>query len=110
MRLHLGCGDMILPGFINCDLYNPHAQLKCDVINLPFKDNSIEGIYSAHLIEHFDFFQAYHLLEEWKRVLSPGGRLEVETPNLEALCKALVETPEHNRFYFYDQFFGKPWN
>jgi predicted SAM-dependent methyltransferase len=109
MKLHLGCGDMILPGFMNCDLYSPQAQVKCDVMHLPYEDDSIEVIYNAHLIEHFDFFEAYHLLAEWKRVLIPGGILAVETPNFEALCKALVEAPEHDRVYLYDQFFGKPW-
>lgn len=109
MKLHLGCGDVILPGYLNCDMYNKNAQLQCDAMHLPFEDNSVDLIYSAHLIEHFNFFEAYHLLDEWKRVLIPGGKLSVETPNLEALCQALIETPDHERHYFYDHFFGKPW-
>jgi predicted SAM-dependent methyltransferase len=100
---------MILPDYLNCDMYSPKAQLRCDVMYLPFGDSSIEYIYNAHLIEHFDFFQGYHVLAEWKRVLAPGGILSVETPNFEALCRELVALPEHERFHLYDQFFGKPW-
>jgi ubiquinone/menaquinone biosynthesis C-methylase UbiE len=108
-KLHLGCGDMILQGYINCDLYNPRADVKCDALHLPFEDESVDEIYSAHLFEHFDFYEAFKLLEEWKRVLKTGAKLIIETPDLEANCRALVNLPEERRCHLYDQFYGKPW-
>ena len=108
-RLNLGCGDMIIPGFINCDLYDEHADVKCDVINLPFEDNSIDEIYASHIIEHFDFQQAFDVLKEWKRVLKTDGVLTVETPDLLGSCKKFVESDEQTRVNMYGHFFARPW-
>jgi predicted SAM-dependent methyltransferase len=109
IKLHLGCGDMILPDFVNCDLYDEHAQVKCDVRKLPYEDDTVDVIYNAHVIEHFDYFAAFDLIKEWRRVLKPGGLLAIETPDFVASCKALVESPEENRYMLYPQFFARPW-
>ena len=109
MKINIGCGDVILPGFVNCDLYNPAADIKCDVEQLPFKDNIAELILSWHVIEHFDFYKAVDVMKEWYRVLQPNGKLEVQTPDFLALCKVFLETPEDERYMYYDHFFAKPW-
>ena len=62
MKLNLGCGDLILEGYNNCDLYNPKADTKCDVTKLPFGNESVEEILAQHIIEHFDFHQAFDIL------------------------------------------------
>ena len=39
-----------------------------------FADNTFSALYSSHVLEHFDY--AYELektLQEWRRVLAPGG-------------------------------------
>jgi predicted SAM-dependent methyltransferase len=108
-RLHLGCGDMVLPGWINCDLYDPHAEVRCDVRKLPFGDETVDEIYNAHLIEHFDYFEGQALVDEWKRVLKPGGRLSIETPDFVNLCRVFAEEKEENRYTLYPQFFARPW-
>ena len=109
MRLNLGCGDMILDGWVNCDLYNDKAQIKCDVRQLPFDSDSVDDIYASHIIEHFDFYEAFKVLDEWKRVLKIGGFLRLETPDLLALCKRFVESDEQNRIGLYPQFYAYPW-
>lgn len=49
-----------------------------DVRNLPFKDNSVDGIICIATLEHVDKpFQAVH---ELYRVLSPGGELLLYVP------------------------------
>ena len=57
MKLNLGCGDQIMEGYINCDLYDEKAEVKCNVKQLPFEDNSAENIYASHIIEHFDYYE-----------------------------------------------------
>ena len=109
MKLNLGCGDMILKGFTNCDLYNPAADVKCDARLLPFEDNSVEEIYTSHVIEHFDFKEVFEVLKEWKRVLKEGGKLVIETPDLLASCKKFVELDEQGRISMYAHFFSEPW-
>jgi len=108
-KLHLGCGEIILPDFINCDLFNPKADLKCDVAKLPFEDNSIDEIYASHIIEHFHYFETFDVLKEWCRVLKPGGKLKIETPDFLASCKKFIERDDIGRINLYAHFFAKPW-
>lgn len=98
-----------MPGWVNCDAYDKKADVMCDVRSLPFEDNSIEQIYASHIIEHFDFKEAFAVLAEWKRVLIEGGCLAVETPDLLGTCKAFVEASEERRIDLYGNLFATPW-
>lgn len=109
MKLNLACGDMILDGYINCDLYNPKAEIKCDVKNLPFEDNTFEYIFASHIIEHFDFYEAFDVLKEWYRVLKPGGVIHIETPDLYNTCQKFIKLSPENQIELYGHFFATPW-
>ncbi len=109
MKLNIGCGDLYIENFINLDMYNPRADVQCDAKKLPFKENSIDEIYASHIIEHFDYFEAFDVLEEWKRVLKGKGILVIETPDLLASCKKFVDTDNEGRISLYSHFFAKPW-
>ncbi|MEU8664281.1 class I SAM-dependent methyltransferase [Actinoplanes philippinensis] len=50
---------------------------------LPLKDNSLAGIVSGELIEHI--VDAQEMIEEFFRVIKPGGVLVLTTPNLATL-------------------------
>lgn len=113
-KLHLGCGDQYLNDFVNCDLFAPGADVKLDCSNMrlhsyPFSDNSFEEIMAYHLIEHFDFMQGQDVLREWYRVLKPGGRLHVETPDLLNTCREFVQADEARRVQLYGHFWAWPW-
>lgn len=109
MKLNLGCGDHILEGYVNCDLYNKNADLACDIRKLPFEDNSIDEIISLHVIEHFDWIECKSVLKEWHRVLKPNGLLILETPDLLETCKKFCDVSEEERFNMYGHIFAKPW-
>lgn len=109
VRLNLGCGDWLLNDFINCDLYNLKADKQFDARKLPFDDESVDEIYACHLIEHFNFHEAFDVLKEWKRALKPGGLLRIETPDMLKSCKAFVEADEQGRISLYSHFFSEPW-
>lgn len=109
VQLNLGCGDMILPDYINCDLYNDNADIKCDVKILPFKDNSVDKILALHIIEHFDFKEAFDVLKEWNRVLKKNGILMIEIPDFLNCCKEFVNGDEDYRIKLYGNFFAHPW-
>jgi predicted SAM-dependent methyltransferase len=54
-----------------------------------FADESVEVIYTSHVLEHFYYGLGNELittLSEWYRVLKPGGKLYVSVPNLQVLC------------------------
>jgi predicted SAM-dependent methyltransferase len=49
---------------------------------LPFADSSFDFVFSEHLIEHIPFPAGCALLRECHRVLRPGGRIRIATPDL----------------------------
>jgi len=101
IRLNLGCGDKKKPGWVNVDLYAPDADLRLDLREpLPFPDDSVEYIYCEHFFEHLDYpnvadamatvletperpSEALAFLRECRRVLTPGGVLDVLVPDAE---------------------------
>lgn len=82
--LHLGCGKHVLPGWINTDL-EPRAEgvTTLDVTKpFPYDDDSMDLVFTEHLIEHITYPQGRDMLSECHRVLAPGGRIRVTTPDL----------------------------
>lgn len=59
-------------------LYN--RFILADVRNLPFKDNSIDGIWNLGLMEHFAPEEIDSVLIEFKRVLKRGGKVVMFWP------------------------------
>ena len=81
LRLHLGCGSSRIPGWVNIDNEADLApDLVADVRDLPYEDNSVEQIAAFHVLEHFRYDEP--VLEEWHRVLVPGGLIVVVVPDL----------------------------
>lgn len=85
--LHIGCGRVKLPGFINIDRDGePDARL--DVRDgLPFPPGSVQGIFSEHFIEHLDQGELLAFLRDCRRVLADGGLLRLATPDLDVLVR-----------------------
>lgn len=83
MKLHLGCGDKKLEGWLNVDLHD--SDHDCDIRKLPFEDNSADEIMAIHVCEHFYITQILDILKEWYRVLKPGGTMALELPCLDKI-------------------------
>lgn len=49
----------------------------CDMMNLPFKDNSFDCILAYHVISHTDSKGIIKILSELKRVLKAGGEFYI---------------------------------
>jgi predicted SAM-dependent methyltransferase len=107
LRLNLGCGEILEPGYINIDLHYPQADVQMDVRRLEYADNSVEEITSSHLLEHFGKREIPAILKDWHRVLKPGGILKLNLPNLEWCCKNwLAQPPEKKTGLALDMLFG----
>ena len=67
LRLNLGCGDKILPGYINVDLAPGRAGEQPDVVcdlttRLPFADAVADKVLSVHVVEHVYRWQVTPML------------------------------------------------
>lgn len=100
VRLHLGCGSLLYKDFINCDLYYEHPDIcKVDATDLSrFEDNSISVIEAQQVLEHFTIVDSQKALEEWFRVLKPGGYLIVSTPDLVEILRYYGDMAKLNPF------------
>ena len=85
MKLHLGCGNVLLPGWTNVDIDDiPGIDIKDDVTKLDkIKDNSCEIIYASHVLEHFGRNEFESILKLWNKKLKLKGILRLAVPDFE---------------------------
>jgi autotransporter strand-loop-strand O-heptosyltransferase len=109
IKLNLGCGNDIRKGYINIDKYNNTGlvDFKFDLGDLSyFDDESVDEIFTAHVFEHISINDIYAVVNEWKRVLRPGGKLVLYLPNLEHEVKIWLESPDEDKFLNVHRIFG----
>jgi SAM-dependent methyltransferase len=90
LRLHVGCGMIDAPGFVNVDLFAaPHVHVQSSIDDLSiFPDGCADLVYACHCLEHFGFRHTAFVLEEWARVLRPGGVLRIAVPDFAVIARA----------------------
>lgn len=107
VRLHLGCGQTLLPGYLNVDY--PQAQhtvmavrpdLEADVTKMEMPAGSVEEIRLHHVFEHFNRVVALGLLIRWREWLRPGGLLWIETPDFLRTAEAALQASGPDRMGF----------
>jgi predicted SAM-dependent methyltransferase len=92
--LNIGCGPKPTDGFINLDYYwRTFVDICWDLEkkNLPLPDNSLNGIFTEHVLEHLDFNLCFEVLKDFKRILKKGGVLRIIVPDAELYFKKYVE-------------------
>ena len=102
-RLHVGCGNVLLKGWLNI-LYekrqeygkihpnNGALRLNYNLLKpWPIENNSLEFIAGSHFIEHLDLNDGIKFLEEAFRVLRPGGTIRLSCPDLEIYANHYVK-------------------
>lgn len=85
IKLHLGCGGVIIPGYVNIDLnIRPGIDLLSDLRRLPFAPGGVDFIFACAVIEHFERNEWRSVLAHWFTALKPGGTLRLSTSDFEA--------------------------
>ena len=102
VRLHIGCGEHLLPGWINIDRVARVSGVitDIDVTTLPYPDGSVEEILAEHVFEHFSFSEEGLVWLEVVRVLRPGGRLTMEVPDFEWVCERFLAARDEWRDFY----------
>ena len=79
-KLHLGCGERYLSSFIHVDINKlDHVDIVTSVDNLDmFEDDSIDEIYSSHVLEYFDKFESLEVNEAAPRMKKSKEEMDIE--------------------------------
>lgn len=98
-KLQVGSGKNLLPGWLNTD-YRPskpdHVFLDA-TRPLPMPDSSFDYVFSEHVIEHLWQRDGTAFLRECHRILKPGGKIRIATPDLRNIVSLLDEEPSEIR-------------
>jgi SAM-dependent methyltransferase len=76
IKLNIGAGDSNIPGFIPID-----AKLGHDALKLPYETGTVDEVYASHVLEHIHHSKTLDAVNEWVRVLKPGGRIRIAVPD-----------------------------
>lgn len=82
-KLNAGCGNDYKEGWVNLDYVdNGKVDVVWDLtkLPLPFPDGYFVFIFFKDVMEHLPKEKVALLLEDFCRILVPGGRLEIITP------------------------------
>jgi len=105
MRVELASGERPHNGYLHCDMrLLESTDLVCTVEVLPFANDSVESLLASHIIEHFSYREIDRVIEEWHRVVRPGGNILIITPNFAYIAHGYVEgwmdyTESRNRMF-----------
>ena len=74
----------------------------------PFEDNSIDGAFSSHFVEHLDGFERIKFFNEMHRILKMGARMRLVHPYYKS--ERAVQDPTHKfppicemSYYYWDK-------
>lgn len=86
-KLNLGCGHLAKEDFINVDVRElPGVDLISDVRSLPFDKQTIDTIYTAHLVELFpEQVLREVVIPHWLALLKPEGHLIIVAADAQAM-------------------------
>jgi predicted SAM-dependent methyltransferase len=105
MKLNLGSCDRPFPGFLSVDIVEPADQIADLSRPWPWPDSSVDEVRAHDVIEHIA--DRIFFMNELYRVLKPGARATIETPNA-AKGAGYFQDPTHkspwclNSFQYFE--------
>mgnify|MGYP003134570800 CR=1 FL=1 len=86
MKLHLGCGNVHLDGWLNVDITEGSSVDRLDDVSTleTIVDESCDIIYASHVLEHFDREEYASVLSVWYNKLKPGAVLRLAVPDIQS--------------------------
>ena len=101
-KLQIGAGPNAFDGWLNAD-FAPRrpTDIFMDATRpFPLPSESFDFVFSEHMIEHVYFLQGRQMITECYRILKPGGRIRIATPNLEQIVglRTAKPSPEQRQY------------
>ena len=110
MRLEIGGGTLVQPGWVNLDSRNGVGEWRREAQDTlwPAADGSVDAIRASHVMEHIPAGQPrIDVMNEAHRVLRPGGVFEIIVPFMTGTWHAIAD-PTHlslwceESFHYFD--------
>jgi predicted SAM-dependent methyltransferase len=93
-RLQIGAGSSRRPGWLNTDIEPGDGLAYLDATKrFPFEDGSLHYVFSEHVIEHLTYDEGKFMIAEAYRVLAPGGKMRISTPDLTQFLRLFDKNP-----------------
>ena len=102
LKVNLGCGWRNFgKDWIHIDGGDYEHLDYHSITELPFNDGTVDLLYASHVFEYFDRTEIIPLLQEWRRVLKPGGIFRLAVPDYAKLNELY-----HSGYFELDQLLG----
>jgi SAM-dependent methyltransferase len=124
IAVDLGCGQNKATAefFIENLQITPTKVIGVDIVNCeevdkvhdltkfpyPFKDESVDAIFSSHFVEHLDGTERMKFFDECYRILKPGGKMRHLHPYYKSV--RAIQDPTHkwppiseNSYFYWDK-------
>jgi predicted SAM-dependent methyltransferase len=111
-KLQIGAQSNSIDGWLNVDIFpKENTVAYMDATEpFPFESDSLDYIFSEHMIEHVTYEGGARMLRECYRTLKPGGKVRIGTPDLQAVVRVLTDSqhPAVQRYirFYVDRFVG----
>ena len=102
-KINFACGYKMWDGFFCVDaVEHPQSKRPPDLLHalefdgtrlinpLPLDDGCADELHSIHFLEHVYQWEATAVIQEFRRLLKPGGLLVLELPNVRKAAKNLL--------------------
>jgi predicted SAM-dependent methyltransferase len=106
MKLHLGCGQKYLEGYVNIDFPpSEHTVQNTSVADeyhnlyeLTYKKEAINEVRLHHVFEHFERVVACAFVASWNSWMPIGGQLHIEVPDFETTFRKNFSLFNRNKY------------
>jgi len=111
MKLHLGCGDAKLPGYVGIDLVNHSCVDKVWDLRegIPYPDGTVSHLEAVHVLEHLP--DPVQIMNEIWRVCRHGTKVHIIVPSTDG--RGAFQDPSHiswwniNSMFYYGKCMDK---
>lgn len=67
------------------------VDVVCDARKIDLPDACARFVFTSECLEHFPWREYQSVLQEWCRLVAPGGHIRVEVPDFLAACQQVLE-------------------